>query len=182
MSPIQISAFFFLCLCCVLSICRLYYIHVCFYIYLLKSLEDLKWILIVVISKIFLYVWILYIKDYKLKDLKISWERKQKCYSMEQGPKTQDMSKTVAILFFLLFNILTYSAYGNTRTTDTEDFRTFKQYKGPKSNQFWTSHLLVFLFHFNLICCTKHGTQIGNFDHKQFVSYIQKIWGDRPAV
>jgi hypothetical protein len=73
---------------------------------------------------------------------------------MEQGPKTQDMSKTVAILFFLLFNILTYSAYGNTTTTDTEDFRTFKQYKG-------------------LISCTKTGTQIGNFGQKQCLLYTE---------
>ncbi|KAG5052537.1 hypothetical protein AAZX31_02G191400 [Glycine max] len=43
------------------------------------------------------------------------------------------MSKTLAIWFFLLFSILTYSAYGSTCTEDTGDFRTSKpEQKEPK--------------------------------------------------
>lgn len=46
----------------------------------------------------------------------------------------QDMSKTLAIWFFL-FNIIIYSAYGSTRTAETREFMTSKQQKETKRNQ-----------------------------------------------
>ncbi|CAJ2649605.1 unnamed protein product [Trifolium pratense] len=42
------------------------------------------------------------------------------------------MSKTLVILFFMIFNIIMHSAYGNTRTIDTGDSRTSKQQNEPK--------------------------------------------------
>ncbi|CAJ2649604.1 unnamed protein product [Trifolium pratense] len=42
------------------------------------------------------------------------------------------MSKTLAILFFMIFTILTHSANGNTRTIDMGDSRTSKQQNEPK--------------------------------------------------
>ncbi|TKY54681.1 hypothetical protein E2542_SST19098 [Spatholobus suberectus] len=43
------------------------------------------------------------------------------------------MSKTLVTWFFLLFSILTYSAYGSTScTADTGNFRTSKPQKEPK--------------------------------------------------
>jgi hypothetical protein len=56
------------------------------------------------------------------------------------------MSNTLVILFFIIFNIIMHSAYGNTRTIYTADSRTSKQQNEPKRNQFSTSYLLVFLF------------------------------------
>jgi hypothetical protein len=49
-----------------------------FLYYLLKILEDLKRISVVVISKVFWYVWILNIKGYKLKRFKKSVEKENK--------------------------------------------------------------------------------------------------------
>jgi hypothetical protein len=49
-----------------------------FLYYLLKILEDLKQISVVVISKVFWYVWIRYIKGYKLKRFKKSVEKENK--------------------------------------------------------------------------------------------------------
>lgn len=75
------------------------------------------------------------------------------------------MSKTLVIWFFLLLNILTYSAYGDTRTNDTGDFRT-KGQKDPKRNHFSTlsftrfSLLLFFLWHCHLISCTKIASKL----------------------
>ncbi|KAK7329913.1 hypothetical protein VNO77_24095 [Canavalia gladiata] len=44
----------------------------------------------------------------------------------------QDMDKALVIWIFMLFNILTYSADGNTHTAEIGDFRTSKQQKEPK--------------------------------------------------
>lgn len=95
--------------------------------------------------------------------------------------QVQDMSKTLAIWFFLLFSILTYSAYGSTCTEDTGDFRTSKpEQKEPKRNQFWTSHLLIFLsppYSFSSYFLHQNNVEIGHFDHKPFLSLHAAMHG-----